>query len=225
VSAHVLFLALLSGLRPATAQAAVLVLLRGPSPRGMLLAYCAVGLIWTLTVGALVITVFDGLGSQLGRRRSDFTAIFELMAGVAALGFAAGVERGRLLERIHDRHPVGNGDSRLIRRLRSPSAIDSAVAGVVTHVPGLIYLVALNAIAAADIGTGRALFQLGAYNLLWFLFPITALGLALTNPALIVDTLDRAGAWASRNRERLVVMLFGVLGLYLVVKSLVELLR
>jgi Sap, sulfolipid-1-addressing protein len=225
VSAHVLVLGVLSGLRPATAQAAVLALLRGSSPRRMLLAYCLVGFTWCLAVGVLVIVVFDGVGSQFGRHRSDFTAVFDLLAGVAALGFAAGVARGQLLQRIQDRRPASNGDSRLLRRLREPSLIDAGVAGVATHVPGLIYLVVLNAIAAADIGTGTAMFQLSVYNLLWFAFPITALGLALTNPAMISDALERSGAWATRNRDRLVVALFGGLGIYLVAKGVVELLR
>ena len=94
-----------------------------------------------------------------------------------------------------------------------------------THVPGLIYLVALNAIAAAERGSARALVQLSVYNLLWFAIPIAALGLALSNPAMIGAALERSGAWATRNRDRVVVALFGGLGLYLVVKGAVALLR
>ena len=69
------------------------------------------------------------------------------------------------------------------------------------------------------------MFQLTLYNLLWFAFPITALGLALSNPALISGTLERASAWATRYRDRLVVAIFGGLGLYLVAKGVVELVR
>jgi hypothetical protein len=225
VSAHVIALGVLSGLRPATAQAAVLALLRGTSPRRMLLAFCVVGFVWCMAVGIVVITLVDGVGSQLGRHRSDFTAVVDLLAGVAALGFAAGVARGQLLQRIQDRRPASTGDSRLVRRLRDPSLVDAGVAGVATHVPGLIYLVVLNAIAAAEPGAGSAAFQLGLYNLLWFAFPITAFGLALSNPALISGTLERAGAWALRNRDRLVIAIFGGLGLYLVAKGVVAIVR
>lgn len=219
-----LALGLISGLRPATAQAAVLALLRAPSPRRMLFAYCLVGFAWCLVVGIVVILVFDGVGDQLGRRRSDFAAIVDLVIGIAALGFAAGVLRGRLLSRIEDRRPA-NGESRVARRLRSPSLVDAGAAGIVTHVPGLIYVVALNAIAAADIATSRALVQLGVYNLLWFMIPLTALAVALTNPAVIGDALERSGAWAIRNRDRLVVAIFGALGLYLVAKGVLALVR
>ena len=224
MSAHLLALGVLSGLRPATAQAAVIALLRAPSPRRMLATYCVVGFVWCMAVGVVVIAVFDGVGSQFGRNRSDFTAVVDLLAGFAALGFAFGVERARLMERIQDRRPARNGDSRITRRLRTPSLVDAGVAGIVTHVPGLIYLVALNAIVAAERGSARAIVQLSAYNLLWFAIPIAALGLALTNPAMISDALERSSAWATRNRDRVVVALFGGLGLYLVVKGTVELL-
>ena len=219
-----LALGLLSGIRPATAQAAVIALLRAPTPRRMLAIYCLIGLVWSLAVGIVVITVFDGIGSQFGRHQSDFAAVVDLLAGVAALGFAAGVERARLLDRINDRRPSGKGESRLARRLRSPALVDAGVAGVVTHVPGLIYLVVLNAIAAANHGAGQTMLELGAYNLLWFVLPITALGLALSNPVMISASLERAGAWATANRDRLVVVLFGGLGLYLVAKGVVALL-
>jgi hypothetical protein len=223
VSAHVLVLGVLSGLRPATAQAAVLALLRAPAPRRMLLAYCLVGFAWCMTVGIVVITVFDGVGSQFGRHRSSFTAIVDLLAGVAALGFAAGVARGQLLQRIQDRRPASNGDSRLVRRLREPSLVDAGAAGIATHIPGLIYVVVLNAIAAAESGTAGTILQLSVYNLLWFAIPITALALALANPAMIGEAIERAGVWAMRNRDRVGVALFGGLGLYLVTKGVVAL--
>ena len=42
---------------------------------------------------------------------------------------------------------------------------------------------------------------------------------------MIGAALERSGAWATRNRDRVVVALFGGLGLYLVVKGAVALLR
>ena len=101
----------------------------------MLLAYCLVGFAWSILVGVVVIIVFDGVGSQLGRRRSDFAAMVELLAGVAALGFAAGVARAQFLERIQDRRPTHTGESRITRRLRDPSLVDAGAAGVATICP------------------------------------------------------------------------------------------
>jgi hypothetical protein len=220
---EVLALGVLSGLRPATAQAAVIALLRTVAPRRSLLAYTAAGLTMSVAIGIVVVTVFDGIGARLGH--SNFTAAVDIVVGVAALGFAAGVWRAGLADRIHDRHTASGHDTRIARRLREPSLVDAAAAGMVTHVPGLIYVMALNSIVAAKEGPARALLQIVGYNLLWFALPLAALVMAVSNPRMVGDQLERAGGWAMRNRDGLLVALFGALGLYLVAKGAVELLQ
>jgi Sap, sulfolipid-1-addressing protein len=223
MNVEVLALGVLSGLRPATAQAAVIALLRTPAPLRALLAYTAAGMGMTVAIGVVVVVAFDGIGRQFGH--SDFTAVVDILAGVAALGFAAGVSRAGLADRIHERRAAGNHDTRIARRLREPSVIDAAVAGIVTHLPGLIYLIALNSIVAAQEGPARSTLQIVAYNLLWFALPIAAFVLSVSNPRVVSDQLERASGWAMRNRDRLLVALFGALGLYLVAKGAIELLR
>ena len=147
--------------------------------------------------------------------------MFDLVAGVAALGFAAGVQRGGL-NRKRER-PRSRATSAIATRLSRPSMATAAVAGVATHVPGLIYLVALNSIAADQPGPADALVQVAIYNALWFAIPLGALVLVLRSPATATAFLDRLTAWARRNQERLIVVLFGALGLYLTIKGVVGL--
>ena len=109
-------------------------------------------------------------------------------------------------------------------RLRRPSTATAAAAGIATHVPGLIYLAALNSIAAGEPGPAAAAVQVLIYNLLWFAIPLAAFTLAVRSPATARDYLDRGTAWAQRNQERLLVVLFGGIGVYLVAKGLVHLL-
>ena len=167
----------------------------------------------------LVVVAFGGVGGALGR--SDFAAVFDVIAGVAAVGFAAGVERGGFERR--PRHSGGSRTSALTERLRHPSTGAAAAAGVATHVPGLIYLVALNSIAASDPGLAEAAVEVGIYNLLWFAVPLAALVLALRSPATAGAYLDRVSAWARRHQDRLLVVIFGGLGVYLVVKGVLAL--
>ena len=47
------------------------------------------GLAWSVAIGLVLVLAFDGAGGTFGR--SDFTAIFDVIAGVAAIAFAAGV--------------------------------------------------------------------------------------------------------------------------------------
>ena len=73
------------------------------------------------------------------------------MGGVAALGFAAGMAAGRMPSpgagsRRGDR-VTPPGERELITRLRNPSIGLAIGAGIATHLPGLFYLLGLNAIA------------------------------------------------------------------------------
>ena len=222
MNAEIIVLGVLSAVRPATSQAAVIALLRAPAPRRTLMAFIVAGLAASITVGGLVVVAFGGAGAALGH--SSLAAVFDLLAGVAALGFAAGLQRG-LGERIRDRRAAApKGESRITHRLRDPSLATAAVGGVATHVPGLIYLVALNAIAADEPGPLSAAFQIGIYNVLWFAVPITAFAFAVFSPDATGLYVERATGWAMRNQDRVLVALFGALGLYLVIKGSLALL-
>ncbi len=216
---EVLVLGVISGLRPATSQAAVFALLRAPAAARSLLAFSVAGLIASITIGLIVILAFGGAGSLVGR--STFSALFALLAGVASLGFAAGIARGGLPRRGGGSN--SHAASALAERLRHPSTAAAALAGVGTHIPGLIYLVALNSIAAARPTLVSATAQVLVYNLFWFAVPLAALTLAIRSPETARVYLDRATAFARRHQDRILVALFGTLGVYLIAKGVLEL--
>src|SRR3954463_10762862 len=85
---EVIVLGLISGLRPAPSQAAVFALLRSPSAARGLLAFAAAGLVASVLIGLIAVGAMDGAGGVFGH--SKFTAAFDVVAGVAALAFAAG---------------------------------------------------------------------------------------------------------------------------------------
>ncbi len=213
-------LGILSGLRPATSQVAVFALLRSPTAVRSLLAFCIAGLLSSLLVGLLVVFAFDGVGTAVGH--STFSAVFTIVAGVAAIGFSAGIARGGMPKRRAER-PESGRSSKLAERLRRPSTATAAAAGVATHVPGLIYLVALNSITAGRPTVMSAFAQVLVYDVLWFAIPLTALTVAVRSPATARTYLDAATAFAQRHQDRLLVALFGALGVYLIVKGIIEL--
>lgn len=215
MSVELVILGLISAARPSTSQAAVFALLRAPAPARTLLAFTLAGVAFSVALGLLVVVAFGGVGGAVGR--SEFAAVFDIVAGIAAIGFAAGVHRGGFERR--PRRPNGSRTSALSQRLHHPSAGTAAAAGVATHVPGLIYLVALNAIAASHPGLAEAGLEVGIYNLLWFAVPVAALVLALRSPETAGAYLDRVSAWARRHQDRLLVVLFSGLGVYLVAKG------
>jgi hypothetical protein len=168
-------------------------------------------------------------GARVNLGGSTFTALFDLVAGVAAIAYAIGFRQGRVSvprrrARRAPRAARTNGTTaRLVERLRNPSVLTAAVAGVATHVPGLIYLVALNAIAAEDPDLVAATIQVGIYNALWFALPLAALALAILRPGRAPEYLDRATAWGRSHEQGLVFAVLILLGAYLVIKGAVRL--
>jgi hypothetical protein len=220
---EVLVLGVISALRPATSQAAVVALLRTPDPRRRLLFFTLAGFTVSMAFGLLCVLAFHGARVSLGG--STFTAAFDLVAGVSALAFAFGYHQGRVsVPRREPRadRPTGT-TARLAQRLRDPSVPAAAVAGVATHIPGLIYLVALNAIAAGSPPPAAAVVEVAIYNLLWFAVPLAALALAVLRPGRAAGYLDRATRWGRQHEQGLVSGTFALLGAYLTIKGAVSL--
>ena len=219
MSLEALVLGLFSGLRPGTSLAAVLALLKTPRPQRLLLFFTAAGFASSWVIGLLVIGVFHGVDVAVGE--STFTAVLDVAFGAAALGFAAGLQQGWVQpgRRRGSSPSEPAASSRFGRRLRDPSAGVAAAAGVGTHVPGLVYLAALNAIAAERPGPVDAVLQVAIYDALWFLVPIASLVLAVVRPGAALAYLDAGTAWVRRHEHTIVVSGSLVLGAYLIVKG------
>jgi hypothetical protein len=219
-----LVLGLFSGLRPGTSLAAVLVLLDRPEPQRLLLFFTAAGFASSWSIGLVVVGVFHGANVAVGG--STFTAVLDVAFGAAALGFAAGLQRGWVQPtRRRSSSPSATAvSSRLGRRLRNPSAGVAAAAGVGTHAPGLIYLVALNAIASERPAPVDAGLQVAIYDVLWFLVPLASLVLVMARPGAALAHLDAATAWVRRHEHAIVVAGSLVLGGYLLAKGTASLL-
>ena len=92
MSLEALVLGLFSGLRPGTSLAAVLALLKTHKPQRLLLFFTAAGLASSWAIGLVVVGVFHGADVAVGG--SQCTAVLDVAFGAAALGFAAGLQRG-----------------------------------------------------------------------------------------------------------------------------------
>jgi hypothetical protein len=97
-------------------------------------------------------------------------------------------------------------------------------AGVLTHLPGLFYIAALNAITNSTSSIVNQIFQVAVYNAFWFALPAAALMLATRRPVELQDCLRRATGWVARREHKILIAAFGSLGTYLIIKGVVELL-
>jgi hypothetical protein len=216
----VLVLALASAPRPA-GIAALYALLSASSPRRVLLAYLAAGFTFSAAVGVLVVAIFHTAG--IDYRGTDVYAAIELIGGLAALGFAIAVGTGR--RELPSRDSASREESKIIRGLRNPTVTTAAVAGVATHVPGLFYIVALNAIIAEGPSFASGVLQVLLFNAIWFAAAIAAVVIFLLRPGVAPRALSRVISWARRHARVTTVLVFGLAGSYLAIRGMTALIQ
>ena len=174
---EIILLALVSTVRP-TSLAAVYALVTQGSVR-FLWAYVIAGLAFAVAFGVLVVGVFHGIHFQSGT--SHTKAIANLIGGIAALIFAFAYGTRRISGKRVPATKDGRTDwgARLGERLTMRTA---AIAGPLTHIPGIFYLLALNIIVAANPWLPGGIIAVLIYDVIWFAVPLLALGLSIFDP-------------------------------------------
>ena len=210
MSEEALLLALSSVVRPTT-LGAVYAMLSRPAARGLLRAYLLTGLAFSLVVGVGVVVILHGYTTAA--LSTFWRALLDIALGAAACGYAIGVGTGRRSAR--DRK-TSRTTAWLHRRLDDLTPTRAAMIGLVTHLPGLVYLAALNAISASATKPVGAVTQVVAYNVIWYSVAIAAFLVSLFRPAASKDLLGKANGIARRHGRSIVVTLFGLIGVYLV---------
>lgn len=223
MSVDALVLAFASVIRPLSV-AAVYAMLSAARPTRLLTAYIVAGFVVSAGIGIALVLL---LGVAGGPQASDeVRAVIPFILGAVSLGYAAGLLSGRVRGLV----PASSGtdhrpdpSSWLGRQLADLSAPRAALAGVLTHKPGLFYLAALSAITNSTSSNANRIFQVVLYNVIWFAMPVAALALARRRPAELQDILRRSTEWVWRHQRELMITAFGLLGVYLIVRGLVEL--
>ncbi|MGB0120936.1 MAG: GAP family protein [Solirubrobacterales bacterium] len=213
---EIILLAVASTIRP-TSLAAVYAILSSERPRQILVIYNVSGLAFTVGFGLLIVWAFNGVSLGSGGGQTEATA--EIICGLFLLAFALATRTGLIGgPRAEDApRPGGRWGQLLERRLTAKTA---AVAGPLTHLPGLFYLVALNAIVTHQAGILVGLVEVLIYNAIWFTIPIGALALCIFAPELARDKVGRINSWAGRNTRSIVILVSFVAGMALVARGI-----
>ncbi len=211
----ILLLALASTVRP-TSLAAVSAILSHESRRRLLFAYVVVGLAFTIAFGVVVVGVVHGIHFHSGSARTKGVA--NIAGGVAALLFGCAVLAG-LIGRGQDQDVPGKGidwTARLDRRLTVRTA---AIAGPLTHIPGLFYLIALNIIVAHNPRLPGGLLAVSTYDVIWFALPLAALAMCIVNPDAARQAVVSVQRWTGQHSRTLLVSTSFVVGVALVIRG------
>jgi hypothetical protein len=216
---EVVVLALVSTVRP-TSLAAVYAILSHGSARRFLLAYVVSGLSCTIGFGVLVVGASHGFDLDTGSDRTK--AIADIAGGLVMVGFGLAVLAGRVPDRPRDEAPgPGRGlQQRLGRRLTMTTA---ALAGPLTHIPGIFYLVALNVIVAHNVGAPEAVVAVVIYNAIWFTLPLLALATCFVRPATARDLVDAVRQWVRAHSRTILLATAFLIGPALVVRGVLNL--
>ena len=211
---ELLVLALASTVRP-TSLAAVSALLSHASRRRLLLAYIAAGLAFTVAFGVAVVGAFHGI--HIGAGSDSTKGIAYVVSGAVALLLGCVVLAGLVPRRANRGAPGASAwKSRLDRRLTVPAA---AVAGPLTHIPGLFYLVALNVIVAHEPRVPGGLVAVVIYNAVWFALPIAALATCIVNPDAAREAVVLVQRWTGQHSRVLILSTSFIVGGALVVRG------
>jgi hypothetical protein len=219
VSPEAILLAVANAMRPA-GLAALYALLSAPDSRRLLIAYIATGFVWSVAIGILVVSAFHGVNVEVGT--STASSIIYVLGGGAALALSVAMATGRVRAETDPDSPTE--ESRLVRRLRNPSMALARGAGIATHLPGLFYLLGLNAIAVTDPGLGASAVDTLIYNAIWFSTPVACLVLSIRRPVTTREALGRLNAWIRRHERAAVATVLAVAGTYFAAKGAVNLL-
>ena len=211
---ELVLLGLASTVRP-TSLAAVSAFLSHASPRRLLLAYVVGGLAFTIAFGVLVVGAFHGI--HVGAADDRAKGIAGIVGGAVALLLGCAVLAGLVPRRVtRDAPAAGAWKARLDRRLTVPTA---AIAGPLTHIPGLFYLIALNVIAAHQPSIPDGLAEVLIYNVVWFALPIGALAISVIDPPAARRVVDGLRLWTLSHTQALLLTVSLVAGAGLVIRG------
>jgi Sap, sulfolipid-1-addressing protein len=223
VSVDALVLALASVIRPLSV-AAVYAMLSTARPTRLLTAYIGAGFVFSTGLGIVWSSCWANWPGRVPRTRC--IAAIPFILGAVSLSYAAGLLSGWVQAPAPDRTgatPGPDASSWLGRQLADLSGPRAALGGVLTHKPGLFYLAALSAITNSTSSNVNRIFQVALYNAIWFAMPVAALALARHRPVELQDFLRRTTAWVWRRHREIMITAFGLLGVYLIVRGVVEL--
>ena len=213
---EILLLALGSAVRPSS-FVALYALVRQHSPLRLLIAFVLAGLVFTIALGALIVWAFSGI--DIGAGTDHTKGIAEIAAGalVLCLGAAALSERIPLAKLTSE--PGTDGRLGRLRQHRITTRT-AALAGPATHIPGLLYLVALDLIVSQEPGVAGGIAEIGIYNAIWFAIPILVLVVCIADPEAARTGVERLQRWAGLHARTLVLAICFGLGIYLIVRGL-----
>jgi hypothetical protein len=209
----------------ATLIAAVTVMLFQTSPKRLLIGYLLGGLLVSLSIGFVIVFAVHQSAATTTSQNTISPAL-DIVFGVLLLA-AAYVLRSERMERRRQRKAkekegVEQEPSRVERVLGRGSARITFLVGVVLTLPGVSYLAALHELDDLNYGTVPTILVILGFNvMLLLLLEIPLVGFVLAPERTVVE-VQNFREWLSRNGLKAGIYVAAGLGLFLVVRGVIE---
>jgi hypothetical protein len=211
-----------------TLLAMVVLIMRRPHPRRLLLAYFAGGLVASFTAAFALVTAFKE-GHSLGASNRTVGPAVDIVIGLFALAFfwvlVTGRDRGMRERRTRKKEAKALEDAgrepwshRLMQR--DSLGLTFAVA-LALNLPGAMYLVALKDIAESSADAARQILWIVLYNLIMFaLVEIPILGYVFA-PDRTRERVEAFNEWLGGHSRQIAAGLCGMAGVVLFARGLI----
>jgi hypothetical protein len=200
----------------------VIVALGAPHPKRLLASFLAGAMIAAVGVGLVLVYALDG--SSLTDASSSAGPTAEIVLGALCVLAALALSRGPTATKAPHRTDGDRSPGRLERALEHGPPLAFAAGIVLDLAPSPFALVAYRDIASFDIGFAETLAILIAFYVVALMFVEVPLIGYLVAPRWTETRTIRFNTWLRGNWQRLATLALGGLGIYLVIKGLVELL-
>jgi Sap, sulfolipid-1-addressing protein len=203
-----------------TLLAGVILILTRPRPRAQLGGFLAGGMAASLTAGFVILFALNGTGA-LGQSQHTVSPAVDLAVAAVSLAVAARLWR-RPASVPRKAKPASDKPSWLDRSLGRGSLPLVLVAGVVLNLPGVWYLAALKNIGEGGYATVTDVVLVLAFNLIMFALVEVPLVWYFVSPAGAQAAVSGFNAWLHANSRRVGAVVAAAVGLYLLVKGVVQ---
>ena len=209
----------------ATLLAAVTVMLFLENPKRLLIGYLLGGLLVSLTIGFLIVFALHQSGATSTTQNSISPAM-DIGLGLILLvvAFVLRSERMELRRerKKKEKEGVEKGPSRVERVLGRGDARITFLVGVVLTLPGVAYLAALHELDDLNYGTVPTILVILGFNfMLLILLEIPLIGYVVAPERTVVAVQDFR-AWLTKNGLKAGIYVAAGLGLFLVVRGVIE---
>jgi hypothetical protein len=222
-------LALAAAVYP-TLLAGVILLLTRPDPLRLLVAFLAGGMAISVVAGFVLVQVLES-SDFVSKSDSSSKPIADILIGAASLLVAAGVWSRHIKRGSRRRQPPEQqrGQKRrnsLTSRVLSRGSLTMAfIAGLVLNLPGVWYLDALVGIAKTKPSDASALLQILVFNVIMFALVELPIVAYLLDPDRASTLVNNFSHWFHRNSRPIAIVVALAVGLWLLTRGIVDLVK